>query len=87
MSYFAYPVALTPDEADGGFVVTCRDLPEAITQGETIAQCLSEAADCLGEAIAGRLADGLEIPAPSESHSGEYLVPVPLEIAQQGIAS
>jgi hypothetical protein len=30
----AYPVTLTPDEADGGFVVTFQDVPEAITQGD-----------------------------------------------------
>jgi len=29
-----YAVLLTPDK-DGGYVVTCRDLPEVITQWET----------------------------------------------------
>ena len=43
---------LNPDKDDGGYAVTCRDLPEAITHGETIAQALIEAADCLEEAIA-----------------------------------
>jgi antitoxin HicB len=42
---------LTPD-IDGGYVVTFRDLPEAITQGDSIAECLKEASDCLEEAIA-----------------------------------
>lgn len=40
-------VKLTPDKDDGGYVVTCRDLPEAITQGDTREEALSEAADCL----------------------------------------
>jgi predicted RNase H-like HicB family nuclease len=31
--------------------VTCRDLPEAIAQGETVEEALVEAADCLEEAI------------------------------------
>jgi len=30
---FNYPVTLTPDLEDGGFVVTFADLPEAVTQG------------------------------------------------------
>jgi antitoxin HicB len=51
----AYPVTLTPDETDGGFVVTFVDFPEAITQGETVEEALVEAADALDEAIAGRL--------------------------------
>ena len=31
MYCFVYSVSLTPDTTDGGYVVTCRDLPEAIT--------------------------------------------------------
>lgn len=33
MTRFVYPALLTADEKDGGFVVTFRGLPEAITQG------------------------------------------------------
>lgn len=33
MNRFQYPVLLTPAE-EGGFVVTCRDLPQLITQGD-----------------------------------------------------
>ncbi len=29
MLQFTYPIKLTADRKDGGFVVTCRDLPEA----------------------------------------------------------
>lgn len=39
----AYPVTLAPDPEDGGFVVTFPDLPEAVTQGETVAEALEEA--------------------------------------------
>jgi len=55
---FAYPVVLTPEEVDGGFVVTFPDLPEAISQGEDAARALEEAADALDEAIAGRIRRG-----------------------------
>jgi antitoxin HicB len=65
----AYPVTLTPDETDGGFVVTFVDLPEAITQGETVEEALVEAADALDEAIAGRLLRGDPIPSPSPAAS------------------
>ena len=33
MERFDYAVMLTPAK-EGGFIVTCRDLPELITQGE-----------------------------------------------------
>jgi antitoxin HicB len=71
----AYPVTLTPDTVDGGFIVTFRDLPEAITQGETIAEALNEAADALEEAIAGRIRRGDPIPEPS-SAEGDPVIPI-----------
>ena len=77
---FSYPVTLTPDEADGGFVVTFHDLPEAVTQGETTAEALVEAADALAEAIAGRIRRGDPIPEPSAAE-GRPAVPVPAQIA------
>lgn len=57
-------------------MVTCRDLPEAITQGESIKEALSEAADCLEEAIAARIDDGRDIPMPTVAKRGEHLVSV-----------
>jgi antitoxin HicB len=74
---FAYPVLLTPDGADGGFVVTFPDLPEAITQGDDTAGALEEAADALEEAIAGRIRRGDPIPAPSTGIATQLRVPVP----------
>jgi hypothetical protein len=47
MRQFTYAVKLTSDKENGGYVVTCRDLPEAVTQGETIEEAITEAADCL----------------------------------------
>lgn len=83
MKRFTYPVTLTPDEEDGGFVVTFRDLPEAITQGDTVDECLEEAADCLEEAMAARIDDGLDIPEPSKRLSGEKMVSIPLQTAMK----
>ena len=78
-SRFSFPVTLTTDEVDGGFTVTFRDLPEAITQGENIEDALNEAADCLEEAIANRVIRRLEIPTPSEASKNEYLITTPLQ--------
>ena len=72
MSYsFDYPIRLVADP-DGGFVVTVRDLPEVVTQGESIEEALSEAADAIEEALAGRMRRGAEIPAPSALRKGEH---------------
>lgn len=37
MKNFAYPAILTPDQKHGGLTVAFRDIPEAITQGEDVA--------------------------------------------------
>ena len=42
---------------------------------------LWQAADCLEEAIAGRIGDGREIPKASRAARGERLVPVPTPVA------
>jgi antitoxin HicB len=64
MRTFAYPAVLTAGKK-GQFTVQFPDLPEAITSGRNLADALAQASDCLEEAIAGRISDGLEIPEPS----------------------
>jgi antitoxin HicB len=81
MERMIYPVQLTPDNVDGGFTVTCRDFPEVITQGDTLNDCLVEAADCLEEAIASRIKRVADIPEPSAPLNGEQLVAVPLSMS------
>ena len=81
MERMIYPIRLTPDSVDGGFIVTCRDFPEVITQGETLSGCLAEAADCLEEAFASRIKRGVDIPDPSQLQDGEELVAVPLSMS------
>lgn len=83
MQRFAYPVTLAADEADGGFVVTCRDLPEAITQGDTLEDALEAAEGALEAAIEMRIEDGLEIPLPSKARKGEHLACLPVGSAMK----
>lgn len=80
MHNFIYPVKLTSEE-DGGFIVTFRDLPEAITQGEDIQDALSEAVDCLEEAIANRIITDLPIPRPSSPKKEEYSALLPVHMS------
>ena len=81
MLRFTYAVKLTRDRNDGGYVVACRDLPEAITQGESIEDALAAAEGALQAAIEGRIEDGLEIPAPSAPKRRERLVATPITTA------
>jgi antitoxin HicB len=76
MQALAYPATFTPDEVDGGFVVTFQDVPEAITQGDDLAGALVQASDALEEAIAGRIRRGDPIPEPSEPGPGGRIISV-----------
>jgi len=77
---YQYAAVFTPAE-EGGYVVTFPDVPEAITQGESIQECIKEAADALEEAIIGRINTGKVIPEASAAKSGDYLIPVPPQSA------
>ena len=78
MQRSAYPITLAADEVDGGFVVTCRDLPEAVTQGDTLENAIEAAEGALEAAIEMRIEDGLDIPLPSKAKKGEHLVSLPV---------
>jgi antitoxin HicB len=71
----AYPAALTPDP-DGGFTVTVRDVPEAITEGDTRDEALPRAKDALESALAMSIAAKEPLAASSEAEAGEAMVPL-----------
>jgi antitoxin HicB len=77
MQRFCYAVQFVASP-DGGFVVTCRDLPEVVTQGETRANALAEAEGALQAAIEMRIQDALPIPPASSLEAGEDWVAVPI---------
>lgn len=81
MNRFSFPATLNLDRQDGGYIVTFRDIPEAITQGNSIKEALIEAADCLEEAIAAYIDNKLYLPQPSALQQEEYLISVPIQTA------
>ncbi len=81
MRTFVYPAKLERGDKPGILVVTFRDIPEAITQGNGERDALWQAADCLEEAMAGRIVDGREIPKRSKAARSERLIPLPAPMA------
>jgi len=81
MQTFMYPAKLERGETRGILVVTLRDIPEAITQGRGEKDAIWQAGDCLEEAIAGRIADGRELPKGSKAGRGERLIPLSAPMA------
>ena len=71
---YSYPVDLH-EEREGGFSVTFPDFDEALTDGDTVVEALAEAADCLEEALAGRIARREDIPAPGPAKGRPAVTP------------
>lgn len=74
-----YPATFTPAE-EGGFVVTFRDIPEAITQGDDEAEALAMAADVLLSSMEFYFEDNRQVPQPSAPEPGERLIGLPLSV-------
>jgi antitoxin HicB len=81
---FSYPVVLRRVRA-GGFVVTCSDLPEVVTQGESRADALLQAADALEEALAGRIRRDDPIPLPSPAGRRHVVTVPPITAAKAAL--
>lgn len=77
-----YPVSLLPDE-NGGFVATLRDIPEAITQGDSEEETLAMAKDALTTAMEFYFEEQKMVPAPSALLPGEQLVELPPGLASK----
>lgn len=75
-----YPARFT-EAPEGGFVVTFRDIPEAITQGDSEEEAMEMAEDVLVSSMEFYLDERRRVPAPSAAESGERLVHLPASVA------
>lgn len=75
MKTYAYAATFEPTERDGGFVVTFADVPEAITEGDDMADARAMAADALGVVLLTYLETGKPLPEPTAT--GIMITPDP----------
>ena len=68
-----YPAIFEPQEPSG-FCVRFVDIPGAITEGETLEECLFNAAEALTGVIESYIELGQDIPRPSKNVKGAYYV-------------
>lgn len=64
-----------------GYAVKFRDIPEAITQGDTLEEALEMAEDALITALSFYFEDRRKIPDPSLLKASERLIALPLSVA------
>lgn len=80
MNIFTYPVELS-EQTEGGYLVTFPDVPEAITQGDSIEDSMKQATDCLEEAIANRIEMKLDIPEGGNPTNQQATISLPATLA------
>ena len=71
-----YPGRFEP-APEGGYVVTFRDIPEAITQGDSLEEAQEMAQDALLTAMDFYFEDRRQVPMPSAPEAGELEVELP----------
>ena len=74
-----YPALIEPDGT--GFMVSFRDIPEALTGGETLDEARTLAADALLTAMDFYFEDKRPVPAPSKAKKGEELIALPASVS------
>ena len=70
------PLVLDP-QPEGGYTVTSPLLPELITEGDTIAECLTNAEDAFAVVLEIYEDEGRQLPPDIRVHDGQ----VPVSIA------
>lgn len=75
-----YPAKFQP-EPEGGFTVTFRDVPEAITHGRTMEEAEDLAADALLTSMDFYFEDNRPVSPPSAAKRGERMIALPASAA------
>jgi antitoxin HicB len=72
-----YPAKIMFNKNDQRYTVTFYNLPEAITEGETLEEALINASEVLTLTLEGRLDEGMVIPTPSQKTTKDtyYIAP------------
>ena len=76
----SYPAQLTP-VPDSGYVISFRDIPEALSQADSLEDACAMAPDALATAMEFYLDGKRPVPQPSKLLPGEELVNLPLVVA------
>jgi antitoxin HicB len=83
---FQYPARLRKDPDGTSIVVTFRDLPEALTEGDDHLDAIVQAKDCLSVAISMYIESGEPLPPPTAERRGEIMIPLgPLMAAKAAL--
>ena len=72
-----YPLKVEKDD-NGTWLITCPDIPEVTTFAEREDEIERRALDAIEEALAARISDSNDVPAPRQTFHGRHGVRLPL---------
>lgn len=81
---YAYPFKMAP-QPEGGYTITFQDVPEAITEGDTVAEARERAEDALVTALSFYTDDARPLPAPSAARGRPVAIVPPLVAAKMAL--
>lgn len=80
-----YDYAFKFAKEDNRWVITCRDLPEAVSQADANEDRIDVAEGCLQAALESRIRDNEPLPAVSKPRRGEVVVSAPAATAAKAV--
>ena len=80
-----YRMELTPDQDEGGFVVSFPDLKGCVSVGDTLDQAVRNAQEAPRAWLTAALEDGYAIPEPDalDSYSGQFKLRIPKSLHRE----
>lgn len=80
-----YKIELIPDIVEGGYAVSCPELPGCLSCGDTIEEAIENIEDAKKVWIDAALESGDVIPEPSdvEEYSGQFKLRIPKSLHKQ----
>lgn len=74
-----YKMEITPDSAEGGYVVSFPELPGCLTSGDTLEHAIANAEDAKRCWLEAALEDGITIQEPDSlnNYSGQFKLRIP----------
>ena len=80
-----YKIELVPDISEGGYAVSCPELPGCLSCGETIEDAIASIEDAKFSWISAALEEGLSVPEPNslDEYSGQFKLRIPKSLHKQ----
>ncbi len=62
-----YPILVTPDTEDGGFVAECPAIPGCVSEGDTIEEAIANIREAIEGCLAVLREKGESLPEPTDA--------------------